>query len=270
MESDLTGVCPHSEAARISTQPQRAATRWAIIGLENGRGCSRTVYASPGRNEALGLSVFVVSTTGGGHLQAPRRRRLLLCCALAPEVMAADLLQRLKPQFKTSREIQRHPLSKTENVPSLRAGFLRSAFYRLRLRLREENLRDQQQRSDNNGAVGDIEVRPAIAAEIEVQEVHDTPVHDAVPEISRSSAENQRQADRRGIDGVAVLPQQHGHDDQRDQRKAHQGGNLPRERRVGEQSEGCATVLHMRKVKQTGNHREALVQRNVAGHGPLG
>ena len=56
----------------------------------------------------------------------------------------------------------------------------------------EEDFGDQQDGSDNDGAVGDVKGRPVVTADVEVEEVDDMSVDDAVPEVAECAAQDER------------------------------------------------------------------------------
>src|SRR5438309_5313878 len=74
----------------------------------------------------------------------------------------------------------------------------------------KENFTEQQQSADHNGAIGYVEGRPVMGADIEIQEVDHAPAHHAVPQIAQSAAEHERERDGGGVQALAVLPQQGG------------------------------------------------------------
>ena len=58
-------------------------------------------------------------------------------------------------------------------------------------------------------------------------------------------------------------------DEERDHREAHQRADLPLRRGFREQTESSAGVLHVGQMEEAGNDRNAVVQRDIAGHRPL-
>ena len=71
------------------------------------------------------------------------------------------------------------------------------------------------------------------------------PGEDAVPQISHRSAQDQRQRQAARGKGVAVAPKQDRDHYQRQQRKKNERADFPVHRRIGEQTEGSALVLHV-------------------------
>src|ERR1041384_1022524 len=69
----------------------------------------------------------------------------------------------------------------------------------------KENLAEQQQCADYDCAVGNIEGRPGGGADVEIQEVDHPPADHAVPQIAQRSAKDQRERNRGGVQGLAVL-----------------------------------------------------------------
>ena len=64
----------------------------------------------------------------------------------------------------------------------------------------------KQQRTYNNGAIGNIERRPVVHADIEIQKVCDLAVRQPVPEIAHGPAQNQRERQSAGVEDAAVFP----------------------------------------------------------------
>src|SRR6202035_1453109 len=131
----------------------------------------------------------------GQTSRPPQRVRLISVTWLV-----SCLLVCLNGQKKLSSGVSR---TVRVNSSRLRGGFVDR-------RLREEDFDDQQTSSDHNRAVGYVESRPLILANVEEQEVHNPAVEQAVPEVSQCSAENQCQANARCGHGETVPPQQGG------------------------------------------------------------
>ena len=92
----------------------------------------------------------------------------------------------------------------------------------------EENLGNQQDGSNHDCTIVHVEIRRAIVAHVKMQEVHHAAIHHTVPQIARGPTENQREADRRGVHDMTVLPEQNGHNNESDERKTNQRSNFPR------------------------------------------
>src|ERR1051326_3172408 len=73
--------------------------------------------------------------------------------------------------------------------------------------LAEQDLRHQQQRADDDGAVGHVESRPGIFRNVEVEEVDHLTVHHAVPQIAERAAHDERKPYSGGTHAVAVAPE---------------------------------------------------------------
>src|SRR6516162_4516605 len=71
-----------------------------------------------------------------------------------------------------------------------RRPVLRTALHRFTAGFGEQNFRHEQNRADDDGTVGNVEVRPTVTADVEVQEIHYTSCHHAVPKVSGRSTQN--------------------------------------------------------------------------------
>src|ERR1700739_3612916 len=112
----------------------------------------------------------------------------------------------------------------------------------------------QHQRPYHDGAVGHIERRPVISPHREVEEVHHVSFQQPVPQIPQGAAHDERQSDAGGGHGVAVLPQQRRHHQQRDEREKDQHGHLPVGRRIREQPERSSAILHVGQAEEARDH----------------
>src|SRR5476651_1647291 len=70
----------------------------------------------------------------------------------------------------------------------------------------DQHFPHQQQGTDDNGAIGDVERRPVVLAEIEVEEVGDGAFPHTVPQVTERPAHNQRESDGVGVERAAALP----------------------------------------------------------------
>ena len=96
-------------------------------------------------------------------------------------------------------------------------------------RFAKQDVGHEQDGSDDNRAVSDIERRPVIAADVEVEEVDHMSGDHAVPEITESAAKNHRERGACGVDDVAVFPEQHAHHAEREEREEDEQSEFPLE-----------------------------------------
>src|ERR1051326_2113766 len=76
----------------------------------------------------------------------------------------------------------------------------------LRVVILAEHAHEKQQRTNDNGAIGNIEWRPVMHAYIEIQKVRDIAGKDAVPQIARGTAQKQRSLIPAGVKDAAIFP----------------------------------------------------------------
>src|SRR3954454_19948328 len=69
----------------------------------------------------------------------------------------------------------------------------------LRVLIFAEHAHKKQQRTYNDGAVGNIERRPVMHADVEIQKVRDFAINHSVPEIAYRPAQNQRECQSAGM-----------------------------------------------------------------------
>ena len=69
-----------------------------------------------------------------------------------------------------------------------------------------EHAHEKQQRTYNNGAIGNVERRPVMHADIEIQKVRDFAVKRPIPEIAHGPAQNQRERQRARVEDAALFP----------------------------------------------------------------
>src|SRR5262249_7142449 len=123
-------------------------------------------------------------------------------------------------------------------------GFLRGAG-------RPKAVEDQQPGPHGNRGIGEVE-RPEVPAErVKVEEIHDVPESDAIPQVAERAAKDQREAC--GEQPLARMPREH-HDDERrrSDRDADEEQPLPAPG-VGEEAERRAAVVSEDKVEESGD-----------------
>ena len=76
----------------------------------------------------------------------------------------------------------------------------------MRVVILAEHAHEKQQRTNNNGAIGNIERRPVMHAYIEIQKVRDLAVKEPVPQIAHGPAQNQRERQSAGVKDAAIFP----------------------------------------------------------------
>lgn len=107
--------------------------------------------------------------------------------------------------------------SEEPRAKSQKQLLLRTALDRLTARFREENLGNQKDSADDDGAVGNVEGWPVVRPDVEVEKIDDMAVDDAVPEIAEGAAQDERQANGHCAYRMTILPEQNGNDDESDQ-----------------------------------------------------
>src|SRR5262245_58422751 len=128
------------------------------------------------------------------------------------------------------------------------AGFYSTPNLRRRLRRPgEEEVDQQQDGADGDGGVSDVESGIGVGAEQQLEEIGDGAMDDAVGDVARGSAEEQREASGRKHAGLAAgdkQPAQHCNDSERagDERDARAGAS-----RLRENAERNACVLAVHK-----------------------
>lgn len=133
----------------------------------------------------------------------------------------------------------------------------------------KQDLNHQDGRTNDYGAIGDIEVWPDILTDIELKKIDHVACEHSIPEIAQRAPENQRQRESGAIQSVRVSPQQSRHDYERQQREEDQEYNAQLRWSVGEQSKGGAAVGDVGELEKPGNDLDAVMKRNRPGDDPL-
>jgi hypothetical protein len=107
--------------------------------------------------------------------------------------------------------------------------------------------------ADADAAVGDVEGRVDVAAEVEIKEVHDVFVRDAVYEVADDAAAEEAEADldRPQVQAEGAPPEKN--PEQRDQCEDGEEGAFPRE-----DAPGGAGVADVDEIEETGNDGDVL------------
>jgi hypothetical protein len=135
-------------------------------------------------------------------------------------------------------------------------------------RLGNDDLGDEHEGADDDGAIGNVEGRPMIGAEVEIHKIDDVACSDSVPEIAECAAEDEGETDARGVERVGVLPQQVGDNGHRDKRRENQKGELPFGGGFGEEAERGAAILNVRQA-EAGEYANTVVERDGLLDRPL-
>lgn len=121
--------------------------------------------------------------------------------------------------------------------------------------LRPDDLDHQQARADDDGGVGEVEVRPVVGSDVEADEVDDVVVDDAIVQVSDGSAEDECQSDAGKAEAPAGAHQHNadhhnGGDRKENQTAADQIGRGG----VSEEAEGCTGIEDVGDVQDAGNN----------------
>ncbi len=107
-------------------------------------------------------------------------------------------------------------------------------------------------------------------APIDVDEVHDVAVNDAIEKVSERAAEDQRQAKPRQAVVEAQLRAVGGNRQEGERSDYEHDHRLVREIDRVQQPEGHSGVLDVREIRQAGDERTALAERQRVAHQRLG
>ncbi len=115
----------------------------------------------------------------------------------------------------------------------------------------EECIKQEQACANDDGGVGNIEVWPAVTDDVDLNEVDDGAVGDAVMHVAECAAEDERERDRGAVDVVAETD----HDDEDDKcRGEREDDETPADgvwgRGVGKEREGSSLVGPMRDEEE--------------------
>ncbi len=118
-------------------------------------------------------------------------------------------------------------------------------------RLAEQAVSGDQNRADDDRAIGDVEGRPVISGDMEIQEIHDTAIEQPVQRIAERAADDKSAGNRH--QAGAGLAQQEPPDAERDgDRQCGQNERSGR-RIVAEQAETDAAIVNQNQVEE-GRH----------------
>jgi hypothetical protein len=76
----------------------------------------------------------------------------------------------------------------------------------LRAVILAKHAQEEQQSTYYDGAIGDVERRPVMGANVEIQKICDLAVSETVPEIAYGPAQNQRERESAGVEDATVFP----------------------------------------------------------------
>src|ERR1051326_377587 len=85
---------------------------------------------------------------------------------------------------------------------------VKSASGRFRVLLFAQHAEHQQQSTHDDRAIGDIEGRPVVNADIEIKKVGHLAIRETVPKISERATHNQREGYCGGVEDLAAHPEQ--------------------------------------------------------------
>lgn len=128
---------------------------------------------------------------------------------------------------------------------------------------REDDLGHEDKRTDDNGAVGDIEIGPYIVAQIKLEEINHVTGEEPVPKIAEGTAHDERERESRTGHFMGVLPKERGDDEQSDDRKANQKADLVLRGRFGEQAKSRSPVQDVSDSEKSRYDGNAVVQRYI-------
>src|SRR6185437_8273570 len=126
-----------------------------------------------------------------------------------------------------------------------------------------KNSRHQQDGSNHNRAVGKVERRPMMIADVEIQKVSHRSLPQPVPEIAECSAQNQAERNGNQAQSVSAFPEQIANHRACHNRKADQTCCAPGRAGISKDAECCARVLPMREPEQTWNNGNLMRHRNT-------
>src|SRR6185312_4022114 len=129
---------------------------------------------------------------------------------------------------------------------------------------RKQNSRHQQDGSNHNRAIGNVERRPMMIADVEIQKVSHRSLPQPVPEIAECSAQNQAERNGNQVQSVSAFPEQIANHRARRNRKADQTCFAPGRAGISKDAECCARVLPMRELEQTWNNGNLMRHGNTA------
>src|SRR5690606_15819789 len=116
---------------------------------------------------------------------------------------------------------------------------------------------DQQYRAEGDGTVSEVERREVRVAPVEIEEVDDMAMNDAIVQVAKRTANHQRQ--RTGYQRLALEAQQpHQHDDHRDNRHHRKEVTLPTAG-IGQKTERRARVVGQRQVEERQYRNELAI-----------
>ena len=134
-----------------------------------------------------------------------------------------------------------------------------------------EDFDEEEAGSDDDAAVGYVEVGPVVVDDADFEEVDDVVVADAVVEVAEGSAEDEGEGDR-GEGEVAAYAPEHaeenddGDDGEGDEDVADRGGGGV----FGEHAEGCAGVVDVGDAEDAGDDGVGLAVGELLGDDVFG
>lgn len=128
----------------------------------------------------------------------------------------------------------------------------------------QEGIEEQETRTDDDGAVGDIEVGPVVAEDVDFNEVDDRAVDDAIVQVAESATKNEGEGNRGDVDSAAEADEGNQNCEGRNSGKGDQApADGVGRGRVGEEREGRAFVEPVRDPQEAGDHGDGIAHENV-------
>jgi hypothetical protein len=135
----------------------------------------------------------------------------------------------------------------------------------------EQGIEQKEACSDDDGTVGYIEVGPVITKDMDLDEINDGAVDDAIVQIAKSPAEYQGKGDRGKGDPAAKADQG---DDDSDRGDCGEGDESPTDgvggSGVSEKRKGRSLIEPMGDAQETGNYCDTFAEGNVRSDDCLG
>lgn len=123
-------------------------------------------------------------------------------------------------------------------------------------------MNDQEEGPDDNGAVGEIERKPVVAPEVEVEKIRHSSIPDAIREVACRTSNNQRQGHARLPLEATAAPDHADDDGQKPHGNSYEKPRPPRGGRIRKQAKCCAWIQRIDEVEEVRHHRDNAVQRN--------
>lgn len=135
----------------------------------------------------------------------------------------------------------------------------------------EDEVDEEQGGTADDGAVGEVEVRPHVIAEVEVEEVGDASEEDAVVEVADGAAEDEGEGKASPGERPSGVPEQVADDEHGYGGESDEQGDADALRPLGKEAEGGAGVFDVSDGEEIRNYGDVSeVQWDVADDVELG